>query len=267
MNTIFRDELVVQRVTDLHRQAAKQRLLRELRASRTPTVHRRRIWEWLTAADKHEEIAMTFIETATEGAAAGTAAQLYAEDVAAQGYVANYTRVFALRPEVLAGWAQLNRAIKRGMDLRRYELATLAAARALRSTYCAMAHGRALRDRFYDPETVRRIATDHTRAGLTPAEVAVIDFADQVTRDATSIGSDDIQRLRAHGLSDTDILDVALAAAARCFFSTVLDAMGAQADGALSDDLQPPLRAALTVGRAPQPSDRPTALPAAPEAS
>jgi alkylhydroperoxidase family enzyme len=130
-----------------------------------------------------------------------------------------------------------------------------------------MAHGRLLRDQFYDPETVRRIATDHTRAGLAPAEVAVMDFADQVSRDAPSIGPDDIQRLRAHGLSDTDILDVALAAAARCFFSTVLDAMGAQADGALSEDLEPQLRAALTVGRAPQPSGRPTALPAAREAS
>ena len=210
---------------------------------------------------------MTFIETATEGTAAGTVDQLYAADVADQGYVANYTRVFALRPEVLAGWAQLNGAIMHEMDLRRYELVTLAAARALRSTYCAMAHGRLLRDRFYDPETVRRIATDHARAGLTPAEVAVMDFADQVSRDAPSIGPDDIQRLRAHGLSDTDILDVALAAAARCFFSTVLDAMGAQADGALSEDLEPPLRAALTVGRAPQPSGRPPALPAAREAS
>ena len=95
--------------------------------------------------------------------------QLYAADVADQGYVVNYTRVFALWPEVLAGWAQLNGAIMHGMDLRRYELLTLAAARALRSTYCTMAHGRLLRDRFYDPETVRRIATDHTRAGLAPA--------------------------------------------------------------------------------------------------
>jgi hypothetical protein len=48
MYTIGRDEIVAQRVADLHRQAAKQRLLRELRASRKPAVHRRRIWEWLT---------------------------------------------------------------------------------------------------------------------------------------------------------------------------------------------------------------------------
>ena len=40
----------------------------------------------------------------------------------------NYERAFAERPEVYAAWVQLNSAIKAGMDLRRYELATLAAA-------------------------------------------------------------------------------------------------------------------------------------------
>lgn len=40
----------------------------------------------------------------------------------------NYERAFAARPEVYAAWQQLNGAIKAGMDLRRYELATFAAA-------------------------------------------------------------------------------------------------------------------------------------------
>jgi hypothetical protein len=44
MHIIARDEIVAQYVADLHRQAAKQRLLRELRASRKPTTHHRRIW-------------------------------------------------------------------------------------------------------------------------------------------------------------------------------------------------------------------------------
>ena len=42
----------------------------------------------------------------------------------------NFERAFAARPEVYAAWAELNGAIKAGMDLRRYELATLAAASA-----------------------------------------------------------------------------------------------------------------------------------------
>ena len=53
---------------------------------------------------------------------------------------------------------------------------------------------------------------------------------------------------RALGLSDEEILDVVLAVAARCFFSTVLEALGVQADPA-HRALDPKLRAALTVGR------------------
>ena len=44
----------------------------------------------------------------------------------------NYEHAFAERPEVYAAWGQLNGAIKAGMDLRRYELVTVAAARRLR---------------------------------------------------------------------------------------------------------------------------------------
>jgi hypothetical protein len=40
------------------------------------------------------------------------------------------------------------------MDLRRYELATVAAARRLRSSYCTLAHGPVLIliDKFLEPE-------------------------------------------------------------------------------------------------------------------
>jgi uncharacterized peroxidase-related enzyme len=158
----------------------------------------------------------------------------------------NYERLFAERPEVLDAWGQLNGAIKAGMDLRRYELATLAAARRLRSSYCCLAHGTVLMERFGEP--VREIALDHRDAGLDEVDVAVMDFAERVVDDASSIGEGDLQRLRDHGLSDTDILDVALAAAARCFFSKTLDALGVQPD-AKYRELEPELREALVVGR------------------
>jgi uncharacterized peroxidase-related enzyme len=158
----------------------------------------------------------------------------------------NYERLFAERPDVYEAWAQLNGAIKAGMDLRRYELATLAAARRLRSSYCCLAHGTVLMERFGEP--VRDIAVDHRGAGLDEVDVAVMDFAEQVVDDAASIGEDDLQRLRDLGLSDTDILDVALAAAGRCFFSKTLDALGVRPD-AKYQELEPGLREALVVGR------------------
>jgi hypothetical protein len=36
---------------------------------------------------------------------------MYDKDLAAQGYLANYTRAFSLRPEVMQGWLALKDAI------------------------------------------------------------------------------------------------------------------------------------------------------------
>jgi uncharacterized peroxidase-related enzyme len=158
----------------------------------------------------------------------------------------NYERAFAERPEVLAAWVQLNTAIKAGMDLRRYELATLAAARRLRSSYCCLAHGTVLVEQFNEP--VLDIAIDHRAAGLDQVDVAVMDLAERVVEDATSIGDADLQPLRDLGLSETEIMDVVLAAAARCFFSKTLDGIGVRPDASYRD-LEPRLREALVVGR------------------
>ena len=158
----------------------------------------------------------------------------------------NHERAFAERPEVYAAWVQLNTAIKAGMDLRRYELATLAAARRLRSSYCCLAHGTVLLEQFDEP--VLEIALDHRAAGLDEVDVAVMDLAERVVDDATSIGDADLQRLRDLGLSETEIMDVVLAACARCFFSKALDALGVRADASYRD-LEPELREALVVGR------------------
>ena len=149
----------------------------------------------------------------------------------------------------LCGLAALNTAIKAGMDLRRYELATLAAARRLRSSYCCLAHGTVLADSFGDP--VREIALDHRSAGLDEVDVAVMDLAERVVDDATSIEDADLQRLRDLGLSEVEIMDVVLAASARCFFSKTLDALDVRPDAKFLA-LDPALREALSwVGRSP----------------
>jgi uncharacterized peroxidase-related enzyme len=191
---------------------------------------------------------MGYLRTTTE-VDADARARLFEADRAAQGYVANYTELFALRPGVYAAWQQLSLTIKEGMDLRRYELVTLAAARRLRSSYCGLAHGKVLRDRFYDADTVQAIATDHESAGLDPADVAIIDFAERVATDAAGITESEIDGLRRHGLSDIDIFQIVLAVAARCFFSTVLDAVGTKPDSAYRTAIEPELREALTFGR------------------
>jgi uncharacterized peroxidase-related enzyme len=192
---------------------------------------------------------MAFIETIPEEEAEGRVAEAYEVDREGWGFVPNFSKVLALRPEVYEAWGQLNAALKEVMDRRRYELATVAAAQRLRSTYCTMAHSRVLRDLFYDVQTVREIVSDRRAAGLDKVDLAVMDFAEQVAADASEITAEDIDGLRRLGLSDVEILDVALAAAARCFLAKVLDAMGALPDVQFRDLLEPELRETLTVGR------------------
>jgi uncharacterized peroxidase-related enzyme len=191
---------------------------------------------------------MTFIEAVPDDHAAGATATMYAADTAVFGYLPNFTRAFSLRPAVYAAWRELNGTIKGNMDLRRYELATVAAARRLRSSYCCLAHGSVLMEKFLDAESVSAVVVDHRGAGLDDVDVAVMDLAEKVADDALTVQQDDIDRLRTAGLSDEDVLDVVLAAAARCFFSKTLDALGVEPDAKYAD-LDPPVRDALTVGR------------------
>jgi alkylhydroperoxidase family enzyme len=158
---------------------------------------------------------------------------------------ANYERAFLERPAVYAAWGELLGAIKEGMDPRRYELATLAAARRLRSSYCSLAHGTVLLEQFGEP--VGDIARDFRSAGLDEVDVAVMDLAERVVEDATSIRDADRQRLRDLGLSEGEIMDVILAAAVRCFFAKTLDALGVRPDASYRE-LGPELREALVVG-------------------
>jgi uncharacterized peroxidase-related enzyme len=175
-------------------------------------------------------------------------AELYDSDSEAFGHLPNFTKAFSLRPEVYAAWKQLNGSIKAGMDLRRYELATVAAARRLRSSYCMLAHGTVLADKFLGPDSVRAVVADHRAAGLDEVDVAVMDLAEKVAADASTVTEADVERLRSLGLSDTEIFDVVVAAAARCFFSKVLDGIGARPDSKYAA-LEPELRDVLVVGR------------------
>lgn len=191
---------------------------------------------------------MAFIRTIAEEEAPADVQQMYDKNLQSMGYIPNYSRVFSHRPKVMETWGNMLGSIRENMDPRCYELVTLAAARALKSSYCMLAHGSILRKQFYTPEQLAAIATDYQTADLTAAEVAMMAFAEQIARDATIITQEHIDGLREHGFSDAEIFDIAAAATARCFFSKTLDALGAEPDEVYLE-LEDDLRQTLTVGR------------------
>jgi uncharacterized peroxidase-related enzyme len=191
---------------------------------------------------------MAFIRTIPPSEAQGPVRDMYQQAERRFGYVPNWAQAFSLRPGVRDGWAALLASIQSHLPVRTYELATLAAARALRSSYCSLAHGSVLADKVFDATTVTAIMKDAREAPLELRERAMMAFVEKVVVNADRIASADIEVLRSHGYEDEEIFDVAATAAARCFFSKLLDALGVQADSTFND-LDPTLREALTVGR------------------
>jgi uncharacterized peroxidase-related enzyme len=190
---------------------------------------------------------MAFIDTISASWVSGDAFAMYDRQQRHYGYVPNYATVFCHRPEVMRRWAELLAAIKRPMGLRRFELATFAAAHELRSTLCTLAHGKALLA-FFSAADVAALARGETPSSISAAEAALLRFARAVARDASAVTADDVAELKRHGLDDGEVFDVAAAAAGRAFFTKVIESLGAKVDAPLRS-MDAELRAALTVGR------------------
>jgi len=190
-----------------------------------------------------------FIDTIPEDAATGAVADYYRHQRESWGFLPNYALLFSGRPDVAEAWNRLNLAVRGGMDRRLFEIATIAAARALHSTYCTVAHSKFLRDVCGDEATVQRIADDPSGESLSPQDRAVFEFATRVATDAAAIEQANVDALHGHGLTDADVANIVFAVAARSFFTRVLDGLGARLDVETAEEFAPSLLASMVVGR------------------
>lgn len=182
---------------------------------------------------------MSIIAVTSEAEAADAVSEFYEGDIREQGYVASHTKAMSVNPEALAAWKDLMRALVGPMGKRRFELVTLAASLGVKSPHCRLAHGRKSLPLFGEAELIR-IARDYHEAGLSEAEVAMMEFAEKVSRASDTMTDADSLRLRDLGFSDREIVDIALTAAARNYYSRAIQALAVDVDEfpELSEDLR-----------------------------
>lgn len=73
---------------------------------------------------------------------------------------------------------------------------------------------------------VDALKADHRTAPISVQDKVMLDFVVQLTRDATRIGPDDHEKLRAVGFDDRGILQVTLIASWFNYINRVADALG-----------------------------------------
>jgi uncharacterized peroxidase-related enzyme len=156
-----------------------------------------------------------FLETIREEDATGKVADSYAADRARLGFVMSATACWTARPDLLPAWEAFYAQVKANFSLspRDWRLITFIAAKQVPSTYCSMVYGKMLLDDLGSRDKVLAVQADFRSAGLGERDTAMLAYAETVARDASRITERDIDALRAVGLRDVQIADIALCAA------------------------------------------------------
>jgi len=81
-----------------------------------------------------------------------------------------------------------------------------------------------------DEELVRALQQDYRAARISERDRVMLDYVAQLTRDATGIGLQDHERLRAVGFDDQGILQITLIASWFNYINRVADALGVGRD-------------------------------------
>jgi uncharacterized peroxidase-related enzyme len=77
-----------------------------------------------------------------------------------------------------------------------------------------------------DEALVAALRDDYRKADLSPADRAMLDYVDQLTRDATRIAPEDLQKLRDVGFDDRTILQISALASWFNYINRMADALG-----------------------------------------
>ena len=168
-----------------------------------------------------------YIKTVRPEEATGDIAAIYASDLASMGSVMEATECWSARPDMLAPVEHLLHQMRNGfsLGLLNFRLITFVAAKSVPSSYCSHVYFKSLSGMIGRDQALE-VQRDFRNAQLSPQQIEMLAYAEQITLDASKIRPDTIERLRHVGLSDLNIADIALAASFRNFMSRYFDAVG-----------------------------------------
>lgn len=111
-----------------------------------------------------------------------------------------------------------------------HEMIATVVSAANRCRLCSTAHAEFLRRVSLDEGLAEAIRLDFRSAPISAQDLAMLDYAEQLTTDATRIGKEHHERLRARGFDDTGILQITLMASWFNYINRVADALGVGQD-------------------------------------
>jgi len=128
------------------------------------------------------------------------------------GFVPNVFSTYSLKPKRLRNFMAMYNEImlsESGLSKLEREMIAVVVSSANRCYYCLVAHGAAVRALSGDPELGEMMALNHRVAKLDARQRAMLDFAWKMTTTPHLVDDADRDGLRAVGLSNEDLFDLA----------------------------------------------------------
>lgn len=158
--------------------------------------------------------------------------EVYDELIAKRGQLSEVLKVQSLHPASIRSHVNFYMDImfcKTALSRAEKELIAVVVSAANGCLYCQTHHGAALQAYWKNSERVEQVKTNFEAAGLTEKEVALCRFAVHLTKHpAAHEAADFTSHLRAVGLSDEGILDVALVTSYFNFVNRMVLSLGVE---------------------------------------
>ncbi len=152
---------------------------------------------------------MSWIREHEEDNAEGEIGKLYERLRAERGRVSNILKVHSLRPTALSHHLDLYMGLlfgPGGLGRAQREMIAVVVSRANQCEYCVSHHREALARYTRDESLLDAICADYTRAELEPVDRELLEGAHKLTVSPARAKEEDVDRLRAAGFTDEDIL-------------------------------------------------------------
>jgi uncharacterized peroxidase-related enzyme len=149
------------------------------------------------------------------------------------GFIPNFLRSQSGRPKVIdaeVGMMRLLLFAEEHLTRIQKEQILLVVSAANHNTYFVAVHSEILAALGVRPEVPDRIVLEHQHAGLSEANVALLDFTLKLATEPSAIALEDWNKLRVHGYADEQILEAVVTTALTKFLNTVQFGVGALAD-------------------------------------
>ena len=137
---------------------------------------------------------------------------IWAKCVEKLGFVPNVYSTYSKRPQRLRNFMAMYNEIMyapSGLSKLEREMIAVVVSSANRCYYCLVAHGAAVRQLSGDPELGEMMALNYRVAKLDARQRAMLDFTHKLTTTPNLVDDADRDALRAQGLSEEDIFDLA----------------------------------------------------------